>query len=113
VANQLLYNVLDRGLVTQQILAFCREQGITIVAYRPVERRLLADQTTNKTVKEVARRYNRPAAQIAINWLIGQPGVITIPKAVSHKHIEENFGATEFSLSDQDRTALDQVKGDG
>ncbi len=109
-ANQLLYNILDRGLVTQHLLEFCREQGITVVAYRPVERRLLADQTTNQTVKELAARYNRPVAQIAINWLIGQPGVVTIPKAVAHPHIEENLGAMEFSLSDEDRRKLDQVK---
>ena len=109
VANQLLYNIIDRGLVTPQMLDYCRSQRIALVAYRPVERRLLADKTDNPTVKEIAARYERPVAQIAINWLIGQPGVVTIPKAVARNHIEENLGAMEFSLSDEDRRLLDRV----
>jgi len=109
VANQLLYNILHRGLVTPEMLAFCRERDITIVAYRPVERRLLADKSANQTVNEIAARYKRPVAQIAINWLIGQPGVVTIPKAVARAHIEENLNSVEFSLSDEDRALLDHV----
>lgn len=113
VANQLLYNILDRGLVTPQMLTFCREQGITIVAYRPVERRMLADKVDNPEVMEIASRYKRPVSQIAINWLIGQPGVVTIPKAVARAHIEENLASTAFSLADEDRHILDRVAAAG
>ncbi len=109
VVNQLHYNILQRGLVTPGMLAFCRERGITIVAYRPVERQLLADKAENALVVAVASRYDRPVSQIAINWLIGQPGVVTIPKAVARAHIEENLGAVEFSLSEDDRILLDRV----
>jgi len=111
VANQLLYNVTDRGLVTPEMLAFCRERGITIVAYRPVERGLLADKAENRELIQVASHCKRPVAQVAINWLIGQPGVVTIPKAVARAHIEENLGSMEFSLSGEDRTRLDKVAG--
>lgn len=113
VANQLLYNILDRGLVTPDMLRYCLEQGITIVAYRPVERRLLADKVDNPEVIEIASRYRRPVSQIAINWLIGQPGVVTIPKAVARPHIEENLGSMEFSLADGDRLTLDRVAAAG
>ncbi len=109
VANQLLYNVLERGLVSDEMLVYCREQGITVVAYRPVERKLLADKAENSTVLEIASRYKRPVSQIAINWLIGQQGVVAIPKATSRAHIEENLGAMEFSLEEEDRERLDQV----
>jgi len=111
VANQLLYNILDRGLVTPRMVDFCREQGITIVAYRPVERKLLADKADNPKVKGIASSYKRPVAQIAINWLIGQPGVVTIPKAVARAHILENLGAMEFSLSEEDRSILNAAAG--
>ena len=109
VANQLHYNILERGLVTRQMLAFCRERGITIVAYRPVERQLLADKAEHAEVVAVASRHGRPVSQIAINWLIGQPGVVTIPKAVTRTHLEENLGAMEFSLSENDRALLDRI----
>jgi diketogulonate reductase-like aldo/keto reductase len=108
-ANQLHYNVLERGLVTEQMLSFCRTHGVTIVAYRPVERALLADLADNPVVLEIAGRYGRTPAQIAINWLIGQQGVVTIPKATRREHIEENLGATDFELAPSDRLALDRV----
>lgn len=107
-ANQLLYNILERGLVTDEMLEFCRERRITIVAYRPVEQGQLADLSDNKTVNDIASRYARPAAQIAINWLIGRQGVVTIPKAVAHEHIDENLASMEFSLRDEDRLLLDK-----
>ena len=109
VANQLHYNLLDHGKVTPEMLDYCREQGITIVAYRPVERHLLADRADNPVVLDVARRIGRPVSQVAINWLIGRPGVVTIPKAVSRRHIDENLGALEFELTADERRLLDAV----
>lgn len=108
-ANQVHYNVLERSLLTPDMLEFCRASGITIVAYRPVERSLLADRTQNPVVLEVASRCGRTPAQVAINWLIGQPGVVTIPKAVRREHVEENLRAADFELSARDRAALNEV----
>lgn len=110
VANQLLYNVLEHGLVTDQMLTYCAEHGIAIVAYRPVERRRLADQVENRAVKEIAARHRRPASQIAIRWLISQPGVVTIPKASSPEHIDENLGALDLELSEDEMAALSAVE---
>jgi diketogulonate reductase-like aldo/keto reductase len=109
VANQLLYNILERGRVTSELLEFCRRHNITVVAYRPVERRLLADQATNELTLQLARNYGRPVSHIAISWLIGQPGVVTIPKAVTRTHIDENLGATDLVLEAEDRAALDAL----
>jgi diketogulonate reductase-like aldo/keto reductase len=111
VANQLLYNIVDRGMVTDEHMRFAEENAIAIVAYRPVERKMLADNTENETVLGIAAKYNRPVSQIAINWLIGQKAVVTIPKASSPSHIEENLGALEFELSSADRAVLDGVAG--
>lgn len=109
VANQLLYNIVNRGLASQDLLDFALENRVTIVAYRPVERKLLADETENKTVLEIARKYERPVSQIAINWLIGQPQVVTIPKSSKPAHIDENLGALDFELSADDRQTLDGI----
>lgn len=106
VANQLLYNIVERGLVTEALLEFCRDNDITVVAYRPVERRLLADRVENPTVREIAAKHESPAAQVAIRWLIEQPGVVTIPKASSAAHIDENLGAMDLKLSDEEMEAL-------
>lgn len=110
-AVQLKYNILDHGLATPEMLAYCREQRITVVAYRPVERRLLADKTENDVVTRVARAHGRPPSQIAIGWLISQPGVVTIPKASARSHIDENLGALDLSLSDSQMRELSAVAG--
>ena len=109
VANQLHYNVLMKDWVTKGMLDFCRENNIMIVAYRPIERRLLADECDNKVVLKIAKKYKKTPVQIALNWLIMQDNVVAIPKAVDKKHIDENLGALEFELKEEDMKLLDSI----
>jgi diketogulonate reductase-like aldo/keto reductase len=109
VANQVHYNLLDRRYVTDAFRRYCQKNGIAIVAYRPVERRLLADRCENQEVLRVAEKHSRTPAQVAINWLVSQEGVVTIPKAVSHGHIDENLGSVDFQLDESDRQTLDRL----
>ena len=86
---------------------YCLADGITIVAYRPLERRKLADQCDRTEIVDLARKYDRPVAHIALNWLMGQKGVTVIPKASSREHIDENLKAMDFELEEEDRRRLD------
>ncbi len=109
VANQLLYNVIERGLVTEETLRFCRSEGVTIVAYRPVARSMLTGTVENKTVAAIVRKYGRPASHIALNWLLSQDGVVAIPKATRNDHIDENLGACDFSMEESDIERLNRI----
>ncbi len=113
VANQLHYNVLSRGHVTRELIDICEKEGILIVAYRPIERRLLADQCTNSQILNLAGKYRRPVSQIAINWLLAQKNVVPIPKATSHEHIDEILGSLEFTLDPADIEMLDSLEHTG
>ncbi len=106
-AAQLHYNLLERGKVTGELLAYCREEGIAVVAYRPVERRLLADRAEEPAVLQVASRLGCTPAQVALAWLIDQEGVIPIPKASRREHIDENLGALRVRLGPEERSALE------
>jgi len=44
------------------------------------------------------KKYNKTPAQIAINWLISQENVVTIPKSTNKAHIVENLGAMDFDM---------------
>jgi diketogulonate reductase-like aldo/keto reductase len=112
VANQVHYNVLNRGLVDEAMRGMCAQHGITIVAYRPVERRLLADQASAPAVLDAAAQIGCTPAQLAIAWLIGQPGVITIPKASSPGHVDENLAAMSVQIPDEIRARLDAATND-
>lgn len=106
VANQVLYNVYKRGLVTDEMLAYCRENDIMIVAYTPLEN--IVDKE-GELLKELAEKYDRSVAQIALNWLIVQENVVTIPKAVEKEHIEDNIGTLDFKLSQEDWQRIKEI----
>ena len=105
--------MLDRGHVTQDLINLCLKEDVLIVAYRPIERKLLADQCTNTTILNLADKYKRPVSQIAINWLLAQKNVVPIPKAVIREHIDENLASLEFALDSADIEILDSLEHSG
>ncbi|MEW6498967.1 MAG: aldo/keto reductase, partial [Cyanobacteriota bacterium] len=84
--NQVLYNLMRRG-IEWDLLPWCRQQGIPIMAYSPIEQgRLLKHRTLNT----IAQERGVSAAQVAIAWLLHQDNVIVIPKSSRIDHVEEN-----------------------
>lgn len=103
VTNQLLYNLSRRG-IEFDLLPWCRERGISVMAYSPVEQgRILG----HKALKEVAQRLNATPARVALAWVLRQDGVVAIPKAASVAHVRENHGALALKLDDAALKALD------
>jgi len=94
-ANQVLYNLSRRG-PEWDLLPWCRERGIAIMAYTPLgQGSLLHD----RTLAEIARRRGATPAQVALAWLLRQPGTIVIPKASHPVHVLENRGADHITLT--------------
>jgi diketogulonate reductase-like aldo/keto reductase len=111
-AVQIHYNLLERSVATEPLLRFCRSAGIAVVAYRPLERRLLTDPSRQPLLAELAERYAKTPAQIALAWLVGQEAVVPIPKASHRSHIDENLGALDVVLEAGDRLLLDKMQGE-
>lgn len=105
MANQMNYNVLYKEEVDESFRAFCRDNNIQIVAYQPVKRKAVLD---NQVIKDIATAHHATPAQIALAWLLAK-GTLPIPKAVTKKHIDDNLGAVNVHLSDQDLTILDNI----
>ena len=103
VTNQLLYNLARRG-IEFDLLPWCRERKISVMAYSPVEQgRILG----HKALKEVAQRLNATPAQVALAWVLRQDGVVAIPKAASVAHVRENHKALTLKLDDAALRACD------
>ena len=101
--NQVLYNLMRRG-VEWDLLPWCRQRSIPIMAYSPVEQgRLLK----NRTLQQIAQQRNVTPAQVAIAWLLHQDNVIVIPKASSIAHVEENRAALDLRLTADELNILD------
>lgn len=102
-SNQVLYNLTRRG-IEWDLLPWCCERGIPIMAYSPLEQaRILA----NKTLAKLAKERGCSPAQLALAWVLSRAGVLAIPKATAPDHVRENAAALDIQLSAGDLSALD------
>jgi diketogulonate reductase-like aldo/keto reductase len=63
----------------------------------------------NARLETIAARHSATAAQIALAWVMAQPGVIAIPKASSQDHVRQNVAALDIKLTAEDFTELDRA----
>jgi diketogulonate reductase-like aldo/keto reductase len=108
-ANQVLYNLENREIEFDLLpLLTDHRSPITclVMAYSPVGhgRGLLE----NRTLQKIAKRHDATSAQIALAWVLRQPGVIAIPKSSNEKHVCDNARSVEIKLTRDDLADLDQ-----
>jgi diketogulonate reductase-like aldo/keto reductase len=103
--NQVMYNLKRRG-IEFDLIPWCMQQGIPIMAYSPLDQgRLLR----SRELEAIAAKYKATAAQVALAWLLKQKQVMVIPKAGNEPHVRENQGALSVKLDAQDMAALDRA----
>jgi diketogulonate reductase-like aldo/keto reductase len=103
--NQVLYNLTRRG-IEYDLLPWCRERGVAVMAYSPIEQgKLLA----HPALREVAARHDATPAQVALAWALRDDGVVAIPKSGKPVHVEENSAALDMRLTDADLADLDKA----
>lgn len=90
----------------ERLKAALRERGIALVAYGPLAQGRVA---TDPELRSVAEELGATPAQVALRWLLAQPGVAAIPKAASHEHLEANLGALELELPERARKRIDAL----
>jgi len=56
----------------------------------------------------LGEKYSKTPAQVALNWLICQPGVIPIPGIKTAAQVDQNAGAIGWELSETDAIELRQ-----
>jgi diketogulonate reductase-like aldo/keto reductase len=103
--NQVLYNLTRRG-IEWDLLPWCRDHRLPIMAYSPIEQgRLLA----HPALRRLAKERGVTPAQLALAWVLHQTGVIAIPKAVRPDHLRENRAAADLTLSAAELGELDKA----
>jgi methylglyoxal/glyoxal reductase len=104
--NQIEYHPF---LGQPELLRFCHKNKIQVEAWSPL---MQGQIVTIPVVQELAEKYNKTPAQIALRWNL-QHEVVTIPKSVRPSRITENARIFDFELSQADMNllnALDQGK---
>jgi len=104
-SNQVLYCLSRRG-PEFDLLPWMRKRSIPLMAYSPLDQGGLLGKSA---LKKLAAAIDCTPAQLAIAWLLAQPGVVTIPKSASRERVKENLGALEVKLSPQILAELDQA----
>lgn len=107
VANQVRYSLIERT-VEGRVLEYCQKNAITVIAFSPLGTDFghfkLADPEGE--LPRVAAAAAKTEAQVALNWLVAKPNVVTIPKASNEAHVMEDCQASGWRLPDQDYAAL-------
>jgi len=102
-ANQVLYN-LERRAIEWDLLPWCQERQVAVMAYSPLEQGRLRRRPA---LEKVARRHGATPSQVALAWTLRHPGVVTIPKATGPAHVREDVAAADLALDEEDLAALD------
>ncbi|MFB6137512.1 MAG: aldo/keto reductase [Halobacteriaceae archaeon] len=109
----------DVPLVTDQVqyhpyvdqsslLSYCCEHDLALTAYSPLARGAVLD---DPVLAEIGDRYGNSAAQVALRWLVQQPGVVAIPKATGVEHLRENRDVFDFALTDAEMARVGERTG--
>jgi diketogulonate reductase-like aldo/keto reductase len=104
VSDQVLYNLNHRE-IEWELLPYCLMSQVTIIAYTPLDDGRLAKRSQfpsnprMQALEIVANQMQKTLAQVALNWCISRPNVITIPKSNSVGRVLENCQASGWRLS--------------
>ncbi|MCU1299347.1 MAG: aldo/keto reductase [Acidobacteriaceae bacterium] len=122
----------------REVLPTCRELGIGFVAYSPLGRGFLTGQIQRfedlaqddyrrnsprfqgdnfrknldlvRRVEEIAKEKGCKASQLALAWVLAQgEDIVPIPGTKRRKYLEENVGALDVKLTEEDLRRLDEV----
>ncbi|EIV92368.1 aldo/keto reductase [Frankia sp. QA3] len=103
--DQVLYNLTHRG-VELDLLPWCRERGIPIMAYSPLE---LGHLVHEPALAGIAARHGVTPAQVALAWALAQEGVVVIPRSHDSRHVREDREALDLRLTPDELAGLDRA----
>jgi diketogulonate reductase-like aldo/keto reductase len=103
--DQVLYNLVRRG-IEYDLLPWCRERHLPLMAYSPIEQgRLLKRHVLSR----IALRRDATSSQVALAWVLRHRNVIAIPKASHVAHVKQNRAALDVPLTVEDLAELDRA----
>ncbi|MEX2512853.1 MAG: aldo/keto reductase [Cyclobacteriaceae bacterium] len=104
-------------LPQENLVMFCKENGIALTAYSPLgsadrpKGRKKQDEPAlmeNTMIKEIAQKHEVTPAQVLIAWSI-QRDIAVIPKSVNKDRIKQNFEAILVKLDDTDKQQIQNI----
>ena len=139
-SGQVPFSLINRN-VEKDVVPYCIENNIGILAYSPLQRGLLTgkikpghefkdgDSRPSSTffkepnlskilglldkIKPIADERNVTLSQLVLNWTIQQPGITcALAGARNASQVLENIGATGFSLTEEEIIMVNNLVAD-
>ncbi len=131
-SNQVHYSLLNRTIEKNGLLARCKELGIRLIAYSPLEMGLLSGKYSSdnpppgtrasrysnlltrlqpllKVITEIGQDHGgKSSAQVSLNWTICK-GTLPIPGAKNADQALQNAGALGWKLTEEEVDRLDSA----
>ncbi len=137
-SNQVGYSMLNRG-IENELIPFCLEQDIGILAYGPMGGGILTGkykqkpkfeggdartwfynfyeeplwskvQALLKELEKIAARHGKPVSHVAVNWVRQQPGIASaLVGARNPQQAEANAAAGDWQLSAEDLSSIEKT----
>lgn len=83
------------------------DHGYPLVAYSPLAGGRVRDV---EAVRAVAEKHGTTPEAVSIAWLTHKPGVVTVPKASSERHLRANLAAADLDLDPEDHERIDGIE---
>ena len=103
------YSPLAQGLLTGKYTPDHRPNGPRQWDSRFNQSGLQKIEPVLNLLRQLAEKYNRTPAQVALNWLMAQEGVIPIPGAKTALQAQQNAGAGGWKLTPEEIVRLEEV----
>ncbi len=100
--NQIEYHAYIRQ---DKIIAACGRHGLLVTCHVPLARGAVLK---DPVIRDVAKSHGKTAAQVALKWLVQQPDMVVVPRALEYSEITENIDIFDFELSENE---MNQISG--
>ena len=100
--NQILAHISNTPL---KLINYCKNKDILVEAYSPIAH---GEALKNKSIKEMADKYNVSIAQLCIKYDL-QLEMVVLPKTSNPEHMKSNADL-DFTISDKDMEMLKNIE---
>ena len=103
--DQILYN-LSRRWPEASLMEWSRRHGQPLMIYSPLEQGRLPE---DGPLGAIAAARGVTPMQVALAWTLRHKDIFVVPKASRIAHVDENLGALDIALTDDELAALDRA----